>query len=528
MPENTFDPSVQPDVIVVGAGVSGLTAALHLAERGLRPLVLEADPRYPGGRLAAKDPLEVDGWTFPGEHGVHGIWSGYLNLQAMLARRRIRPMLVPAQEEDWFYRRGASIKKAAIGSAIRESWVPAPFHYLNLFLRPSFLASIGPSDWLSLFGVWAGLVFALGIDPLREDQPLEGMTMHDIVGKWSPAVRSLFIGLARNGFAGQPDEIPLSGFLAFLRFYTVLRRDSWAFSYLPGDGGSKMIDPLVQGLEAEGGRVVLGARVKTVEPLNLPSAESGPGQGGEPARWQVKLEDGRELAARALVLALDANAARQLLEDSPATAATARDLYFPRGSATGVARIWFDDKPKYTSEAGIFCGDFVYDNFFWLDRIYEPFVRWSKATGGSAIEIHLYGPPEIFNEPDAALLARAINEVGAVFPELRGKRKYAAFQRNTTAHTLFGLGPANRHLAVKTPWPGLLCCGDWVRHPEPALFLERACVTGIAAANLILEERGLQPWPVLLYPPPEPLAGWIQALMVRGRQARRRRKSVEV
>ena len=527
MPEGLQQPgahdgSLEPDVIVIGAGVAGLTAALHLAERGLRPVVLEADPRYPGGRLSAKDPVELDDaagrrWVFPGEHGVHGIWSGYMNLQAMLVRHRIRPMLVPAQEEDWFYRRGASIKKAAIGSAIRESWVPAPFHYLNLFLRPSFLASIGPGDWLSLFGVWAGLVFALGIDPLREDQPLEGMTMHDIVGRWSPAVRSLFIGLARNGFAGQPDEIPLSGFLAFLRFYTVLRRDSWAFSYLPGDGGSKVIDPLVERLEALGGRVLLGARVKALEtdPLPPPASDHS---------WRVILQDGRELSSRQVVLAVDANAARALLESSPATAQAAKDLYFPRGSTTGVARIWFDGKPAVTSEGGIFCGDFVYDNFFWLDRIYEPFVRWSKATGGSAIEIHLYGPPAIFDEPDAALLARAINEVQAVFPELRGKRRYASFQRNTTAHTLFGLGPAHRHLGIQTPWPGLLCCGDWVRLREPALFLERACVTGIAAANAILEERGLLPWPVLLYPPPEPLAGWIQGLMLRGRRAKRKRK----
>ena len=83
------------DTIIIGAGVAGLSAALHLAERGLKPLVLEADPRFVGGRLAGGDEIEVDGWRFRLEHGVHGIWSPYRNLQSMLARHDLRPVFVP-------------------------------------------------------------------------------------------------------------------------------------------------------------------------------------------------------------------------------------------------------------------------------------------------------------------------------------------------------------------------------------------------------------------------------------------------
>ena len=35
----------QYDAIIIGGGVAGLTAALHLAERGLKPLILEAGER---------------------------------------------------------------------------------------------------------------------------------------------------------------------------------------------------------------------------------------------------------------------------------------------------------------------------------------------------------------------------------------------------------------------------------------------------------------------------------------------------
>jgi carotenoid phi-ring synthase / carotenoid chi-ring synthase len=504
-------------VIVIGAGLAGLTAALHLAERGVPVLVLEADPTDPGGRVAGKAAVKVNGWRFPGEHGVHGIWSPYLNLQAMLSRHRIRPVFVPAQEEDWIYRSGKRIKKAAVGSAIRDSWIPAPFHYLNLFLRPSFLASLGVNDWISLVMVYYTLMFAVGIDPLREDQPLEGLKMSDLVSGWSPALRAFMIGLTRSGLSGHPDEIPLSGFIAFLRFYTVLRRDAWAFSYLPADAGTSLIRPMVGRLEALGGSLQMDARVTQLVRTST----------GWRVTWQSNAgpQTGGTFEAEQVILAADSPNTAKILQGSPSTADLAEDMYFPTGLETAVVRLWFDRAPLQSSEAGIFSGDFIADNFFWLDQIQEPYLRWHKATGGSAIEVHIYGPPTLLAQSDVNLLTRAISDVQIAFPELREHRIHQFLQRNPATHTLFGLGPTGKHLGIQTPWPGLFCCGDWVRHPNPALFLERACVTGIAAANAALETRGLPTWPLLDHPKPEPFVGWIEKLMVKGRQARRKRRN---
>jgi hypothetical protein len=59
----------------------------------------------------------------------------------------------------------------------------------------------------------------------------------------------------------------------------------------------------------------------------------------------------------------------------------------------------------------------------------------------------------------------------------------------------------------------------------PSFFLERACATGIKAANEVLSARGMEPWPLVDYLPPEPFVGWIEKLMVRGRmRVRARRK----
>ena len=513
------------DAIVIGAGMAGLSAALHLAERGVRPLVLEADPDYCGGRVCGGDPIAVGDWLFRDEHAVHGIWSPYRNLQAMLARLLIRPLFVPAQEERWIYKRGGRAKYADIGSAIRHSWIPAPFHYLNLFLRPRFLSMLSFRDWLSLPQVWYGLLFAVAIDPLREAQPLAGLWLDDLVKDWSPALRALFIGLARNGLSARPAEIPLSGFIAFLRFYTLLRRDAWVFSYLPDDGGTSLIEPMVQKLDCLGGAVENGIRVVQLERHAEGWAMAWQRVGSRDVKNR-RLEGEQALSQRGwlvskqVILAVDAPAAREILDASSDLDAAGLD--WPRGMATAVVRFWFDRAPGPGPEAGILSGSVVVDNFFWLHRFQKQYARWHKATGGSAIELHIYGPPELLDEPDVVLILRAMSDVQSVFPELRGHLIHRMLRRNDATHTLFAVGLPEQRLGITTPWPGLFCCGDWVRHPSPAFFLERACVTGIEAANAVLRSRQLPVWPLLDYAGPEPLVGLIERLLQGGRRTLRR------
>lgn len=494
------------DTLIIGGGVAGLSAALHLAERGLHPLVLEADPQYLGGRLAGGETVEVDGYEFRLEHGVHGIWSQYRNLQAMLARHNLRPVLVPAEEETWIYKSGGFLGRANVGSAIRRSVFPPPLHYLGLFLHPRFLWMLDVRDWVSLPRTWAGLVMAMGIDPFAESQPMEGLMLGDMTRKWSPALRAFFLGLARNGLSSHPDEVPMSGFIAFLRFYTLLRRDAWFFSYLPEDGGTSVCEPLGERIRELNGSIRLGCKVTRV-------AREGD-------EWLVTWEsvDGGESArAKHVVLATDSQNTEKIIQESFGE----QDLFFPRSLANAIVRLWFDAPPRKGAEAGIFTGEFTLHNYFWLDRLYNPFRRWARETGGSALEAHIYGPEEVLAQPDAALLAQAIQDVQATWPELRGHRIKGHVQRNPTTHTLPAVGPEEKHLGTRMPWEGLFCAGDWVYHPAPAFFLERACLTGIEAANAVLEAHDLEPWPLLPYLPPEPFAAWIEHLMQRGRRRMR-------
>lgn len=488
---------------MLGGGLAGLTAALHIAERGLIPLVLEADPIHPGGRLSSDDPVKITpNWTFPSEHGIHAVWGQYHNFRTFLRRHEIVPGYIPARREWWVHRpANGRVQWAEGGSALRTSWIPAPFHYLALFVRPRFLQMLTLRDVASMFRVLSGLWFALAFDPAIGDNSLRYLTLADYFRGWSPTLQALFTGLARNFASARPDQVPQSGFIAFLRFYTLLRRDAWAFTYFDQDAGRALIDPLVDRLHSLGGELQLGTRVNCLT--------------RETDVWRVKWSGG-EASAPHIILALDAPGARTLLESNPDTASATQLLMWPMAIPTAVFRFWFKMVPRVRAEAGICTGDFTIDNFFWLDRFQPAFRAWSEATGGSAVETHIYGPSETLSQPDAVLLARALLDVQRIWPELRGGMLAQSIRRNPPTHTLFGT--TGDSLAVETAWPGLTACGDWVRYPHPSLYMERAVVTGIAAANHVLAALGRDTWLIRQPDPPEYLSRVMQAGLHRVRR----------
>ena len=426
----------------------------------------------------------------------------------MLKRHEILPQLIPANEEQWIYRSGNFIGRAPIGSVIRNGKLPAPLHYIQLFLLPQFLWMLDIRDWASLFNVWTTLVMAIGIDPFVEDQPLEGLTFGKSLKRWGPAMRSLFFGLTRNGLSTDPEKVPLAGFLAFLRFYTVMRRDAWRFDYLP-NGGGEVCEKLSERIRQLGGEIRFKSRVKRVE---------------KDGDWIAHFESQHvheSVKAPYVILASDSPAAESIIKKS----FPADNLFFPHGLAHAVIRLWFDIEPRKHPEAGIFSGDFVMHNFFWLDKIYDSYRKWHDETGGSCIEVHVYGPEAVLKQSDVVLVTNVLTDFYRAFPELKGHLIKPHLQRNAATHTLPALGARGTHLGIETPWQNLFCAGDWVRLQNPSFFLERACVTGLEAANRVLALAGKDVFEIQSYPPPEPFAAWIENLMMKGRMRRRKRGS---
>jgi carotenoid phi-ring synthase / carotenoid chi-ring synthase len=480
-------------VIIIGGGLAGLTAAAYLTDSDHAPLILETNTTWAGGRLCGGEPdvihYQGQSWSFDSDHGMHALWGGYHNMRATI-ERFTDITLVNSEGELWINRWGRHVRAIEAGNNVRNTLIPAPFHYMGLLFRPAFWRTIIPLDFLSLPGYLFSMGFATSFDPIRESSRLDGLMMNEFFRGWTPNLRATFTGLAVNLLAAPKENITLTGFIAAMRFYTILRRDHWQMQFFPDPPAYSYLQDLIQHVEAGGGAMRQGARA-----LQIQRQDDG---------WRVVYEDSRlgglrSAYARQIVLATDALAAQRLLAASPDLQPESARLRFPPAIRNAVIRIWFDAVPTQTTTSGMFTGDFVIDNFFWLHHRYERFQQWHQATGGGVIEVHLYGSESLLDQDDRYLLILAVNDVQMAFPALRGHFVHGVVRRNSRTQTDFRV-PDETTLNVETPWPGITACGDWIAHDTPTFWMERATTTGIAAANATL---GRTVYPIHAPRPPE-------------------------
>jgi len=77
------------DVIVIGGGIAGLGAAVRLKDRGLEPLVLEADSRV-GGRMTTD---RANGFVI--DRGVTLFGNGFRSMRALVKRLKLSSLVCP-------------------------------------------------------------------------------------------------------------------------------------------------------------------------------------------------------------------------------------------------------------------------------------------------------------------------------------------------------------------------------------------------------------------------------------------------
>ncbi|WP_434417891.1 FAD-dependent oxidoreductase [Nannocystis pusilla] len=482
--EGQFPASSQ--VVVVGAGMAGLTAAVRLAEAGARVVVVEAG-EVAGGRLATLDSVEVRwrGTTmqFPIEHGLHGVWRQYRNLRRLLADHGLERGLVDAGTQELIVDSPAGVATVDIGASVRGSRLPAPLAQFRPWFSAPFARhtlKAGPVAFARMIGC---LSHALAFDLASPDDlaAYDRASVEALIADWPPSFRQLFETFSHSIYFEETRSISLAALFTGIQLYLVNDRRDSHFNVFAADSEQCVIAPLVAAIRRRGGQVLLGTRATGLQIA-----------GGRATGVTLETARGAEtLPAGAVVVALDPSGQERFLAGTPLAAA--EDGAAPAGLPSVVVRLWLAGAPRPERAPSGLLVDSLARNFFWLHRLQEPFGSWHARTGGGVLEAHLYGDlaVRVQDVEDSAVAQRIAAMVRRLWPEVPDELVHAHVQRNPPTQVALRVGQMARLPGVTTALANVARCGDGIACGSPAMFLERACLTGVLAARAVAPSLGL-------------------------------------
>lgn len=429
---------VGPDVIVIGGGFAGLSAATALAEQGVRVLVLEERPALGGRASAFTDPSTGERV----DNGQHVLIGGYRETFRFLRRL--------GAEADVHVQKGLSVDivdRAGRRSRLECPSLPAPAHLLAGAFR---WTALGWRDRLALLAMAPAVRQAADSSrTVRQWLVRHRQTPRLIELLWEP--------LAIAALNQSIDEASGAAFATVLgRMFGTNRRDS-----------------------------ALGLPVKALDELYaLPAKAYVEGHGGEVrtgAQARIRPFDGRlevrvrseTLRARAVICAVAWYALPAVFEKPPAVL---EDILEAARATTAspivTVNLWFD-RPVTTSA------------FLGLPGRAMQWVFDKRALVGEAsshLSLVSSGAEALVGQGNDELVALALGELGGALPAVAGatlRRAVVVRERRATFSVAPGQPPRP---STRTGVSGLFLAGDWIDTGLPAT-IESAVVSGHAAAR---------------------------------------------
>ena len=467
---------VTADVIVIGGGVAGLSAATRLADRGARVTVVEARPHLGGRASSFVDP--ATGETVDnGQHILMGCYRetfAFLRRIGAMSRVRVQPSLtVP------------SIDSAGNRSVLTCPPLPAPWHLLGGVIEWD---ALGWRDRLS--------VLRLGAPVKTERRRLRGATglmacsPEETVENWlvrngqTPRLREmLWDPLALAALNQPPREAAAPAFVRVLAemFGPEPQAASIGFPAVPLH--EMYVAPASDFIMARAGRVWTNALARVI-------VEGGRAVG-------VRARGGREIRAGAVVSTVPWFAVRPLFDEVPpplqrVVSDAARMASYP----IVTVNLWFDRSVLETPFVGLpgRTMQWAFDHGAITGAPGGGFVARSPGAGrprnagrdnGPAhVSLVSSGAAAVVGMTNDAIVSLALRELRDALPPARSAavRKASVVRERQATFSLAPGQPARP--ATDTPLAGFYLAGDWTNTGLPGT-IEGAAMSGHRAAEVI-------------------------------------------
>ena len=437
-----------PEIIVIGAGLSGLTAALQLRDAGVETLVLEAGS-VPGGRIAS---IRRDGAILDTGAQFIGPRDPYTNTFALLERIGF----------------AGDIQHSSNVAALVKRGKVVPYHYGSAKDFVTLPVVSLPSK-VRLFAALAEIKRHAAILDFHHPERAAMLDDEDVapylmrlVGR--DALEHLFEPLMGVLYYYPPSGVS-RGFL----LSTISGLGAVGTHCLKG-GAQVLTDRLA----AEVG-VVTGARVRTI------ARKRG--------RWTVTWDGskGAETAdAEAVVLAVTADVAALICDTAaPSEATFLRSVKYT--SFVGVA--FFTNRPWGGKVYG--CAIAADESSLLVGASFEQNKGADRVPADKGLSIaylNAAASARMMAAPDDEVAVAARAEMDRFWPGFSESTEWSIVFRHQRATPLFEPGSVKRlaaFLSRPDPTPGLFFCGDYLCGPH----LEGAITSGLRAADEILRAR---------------------------------------
>lgn len=435
------------DVVVIGGGVAGTSAAIELAAAGWGTTLLESRPRLGGAAYSfRRHGLVVD-------TGQHVALRCYTRYRSLLERMGVADRLVVQSHMDvpviWPGRPTQHLR--SVGG------LPAPLHLLPALVG---YRALGPRETLAAAHAMAALRRLDPDDPRLDEQTLGSwLRAH---GQSDRAITALWELMSTPALNLPADDASLALAVRVFRTGLLERADAGDIAIPSVPLGDLHDAAARRHLDHIGVTCITRQRVRGVRRVD---------------EKVVVATDTDEVAADAAVLAVPPTAAAGLAPDS---ACADRASWIELGASPIVsAHVRYDRPVTRWAFAAV------------LDSAVPWLFDRTAASGcdGQYLAIPFSAAKDMLPCPSAELTSMVRDELARIFPDARHARTLDAFvTREPTATFAQHAGTARLRPGAGTRDPGIVLAGAWTDTGWPDT-LEGAVRSGVTAAGLLGRQR---------------------------------------